>query len=35
MEIYLISNNLYENNLTYTDKQDIEKKKMTRTQSEF
>lgn len=30
MEIYLICNNLFENNLTYADKQDIEKKKMTR-----
>jgi len=30
MEIYLISNNLYENNLSYMDKQDIETKKMTR-----
>lgn len=30
MEVYLICNNLFENNLTYADKQDIEKKKMTR-----
>ncbi|MBE6155224.1 MAG: histidine phosphatase family protein [Firmicutes bacterium] len=30
MEIYLICNNLFENNLTYADKHDIEKKKMTR-----
>lgn len=30
MEVYIVSNNLYENNLTYTDKLDIEKKKMTR-----
>lgn len=30
MEIYLICNNLFENNLSYTDKHDIEKKKMTR-----
>lgn len=30
MEIYLIANNLFENNLSYADKQDIEKKKMTR-----
>ena len=30
MEIYLICNNLFENNLSYIDKQDIEKKKMTR-----
>lgn len=30
MEIYLISNNLYENSLAYNDRNDIEKKKMTR-----
>lgn len=30
MEIYLICNNLFENNLSYADKHDIEKKKMTR-----
>ena len=30
MEIYLISNNLYENNLSYADLQDIELKKLTR-----
>ena len=30
MEIYLISNNLYENNLSYNDLQDIELKKLTR-----
>ena len=30
MEIYLVSNNLFENNLSYNDRHDIEKKKMTR-----
>lgn len=30
MEIYFICNNLFENNLTYYDKENIEKKKMTR-----
>ncbi len=30
MEVYLISNNLYENNLSYNDLKDIELKKLTR-----
>lgn len=30
MEVFLISNNLYENNLSYNDRHDLEKKKMTR-----
>lgn len=30
MEIFLVSNNLYENNLVYSEKKDIEQKKMTR-----
>lgn len=30
MEVYLISNNLYENNLSFTDFKDIELKKLTR-----
>lgn len=30
MEVYLISNNLFENNLSYNDRHDIEKKKITR-----
>ena len=30
MKILLVSNNLYENSIAYTDKNDLEKKKMTR-----
>ena len=30
MKILLVSNNLYENSVAYTDKKDLEKKKMTR-----
>ncbi len=30
MKIILVSNNLYENSIAYTDKNDLEKKKMTR-----
>lgn len=30
MEIYLVSNNLFENNLSYSDMHDIESKKLTR-----
>lgn len=30
MKLYLISNNLYENNISYTDKNNLELKKMTR-----
>lgn len=35
MEIYIICNNLYENNLTFSDKLDIERKKMTRPLSVY